>query len=88
MDFAEKDGNTLVIITADHETGGVTIKNGDLTDGTVELKFETLKHTGTLVPIFTYGPFAEKFSGIQENIDIPQEIMKIWSLEERNKGKK
>lgn len=88
LDFAEKDGNTLVIITADHETGGVTIKNGDLTEGTVELKFETLKHTGTLVPIFTYGPFAEKFSGIQENIDIPQEIMKIWSLEECNKGKK
>ncbi|MBS1610086.1 MAG: alkaline phosphatase, partial [Bacteroidetes bacterium] len=27
--FADKDGETLVIVTADHETGGLTLLDGD-----------------------------------------------------------
>lgn len=81
LDYAQKQGNTLVIITADHETGGLTIKDGDLKKGDVEVRFETIKHTGTLVPVFSFGPKAEEFIGIQENIDIPQKIIKMWNLE-------
>ena len=80
LDYAQKQGNTLVIITADHETGGLTIKDGDLKKGDVEVRFETIKHTGTLVPVFSFGPKAEEFIGIQENIDIPQKIIKMWNL--------
>ena len=39
LDFAEKDGNTLVIVTGDHETGGMTITGGDISAGTVEAAF-------------------------------------------------
>ena len=70
LDFAKKDGNTLVIITADHETGGFSIIGGDMKTGQVEGKFTTGNHTGVMIPVFAYGPRAEKFSGIYENTDI------------------
>jgi alkaline phosphatase len=70
LDFAKKDGNTLVIITADHETGGFSIIGGDMKTGQVEGKFTTGNHTGVMIPVFAYGPGADKFSGIYENTDI------------------
>ncbi len=70
LDFAEKDGETLVIITSDHETGGLSVNNGNYETGEVEAKFTTGSHTGIMVPVFTYGPGAERFSGMYDNIDI------------------
>ncbi len=70
LEFAAKDKETLVVITADHETGGFSINGGDLTTGVVEGKFTTGGHTGIMVPVFAYGPKAELFSGIMENTDI------------------
>ncbi len=70
LDFAEKDGNTLVIITADHETGGLALTNGDIKKGMVEMKFITTHHTGVMIPVFAYGPSAIKFAGIYQNTDI------------------
>ena len=77
LDFAEKDGETLVVITADHETGGLTILNGNPSDSTVSVTFNTTGHTGTMVPIYAYGPGADIFTGIMENIDIPKIIKSI-----------
>ena len=74
LDFAERDGETLVVITADHETGGMTILNGSYTDSTVVAQFNTGGHTGTMVPIYSFGPQADKFTGILENTDIPTRI--------------
>ncbi len=70
LKFAAKDGETLVVVTADHETGGFSINGGDLATGVVEGKFTTGSHTGVMVPVFSYGPQAERFSGIIENTDI------------------
>jgi len=67
LDFAEKDKNTLVIITADHETGGYSVTGGDLDSGTVTGSFSTGYHTPVMVPVFAYGPGAEKFTGIYHN---------------------
>ncbi len=69
LDFAEEDGNTLVIITGDHETGGYALLDGDLTANTVEGGFMTIQHTGSLVPVFAYGPGSEEFTGIYENTE-------------------
>ena len=77
MDFAEKDGNTLVIVTADHETGGLTLPNGNITNGESEAIFTTTNHTGVMVPIFAYGPGAENFIGGMENTDIYDKIVQI-----------
>jgi len=70
LKFASKDKETLVVVTADHETGGFSINGGDVSNGVVEGKFTTGGHTGVMVPIFSYGPKAELFSGTMENTDI------------------
>ncbi len=80
LDFAEKDGNTLVIITADHETGGMSINDGNFTDGTIIAGFNTGSHTGVMVPVFAYGPGSEEFSGIHENSDIFYKMMKAFGF--------
>ena len=76
LDFAEKDGNTLVIATADHETGGLTMidPNGRYTETC--FKFSTGSHSPLLVPVFAFGPGSENFSGIMENTDIIKTILK------------
>jgi alkaline phosphatase len=80
LDFAEKNGNTLVIITADHETGGMSINNGNFTNGTVIAGYTTGSHTGVMVPVFAYGPCSEEFSGIYENNDIFYKMMKAFGF--------
>jgi alkaline phosphatase len=69
LKFAEADGETLVIVTADHETGGMAIKQGSEMDS-LTIAFSTDQHTATMVPIFAYGPGAELFSGIFENTEV------------------
>jgi len=67
LDYAKKDGHTLVVVTADHETGGVTIVNGNMKSHTVKLNFSSKGHTAVMVPVFAFGPGAENFSGIFDN---------------------
>lgn len=73
LEFAMKDGNTLVIVTADHETGGLSINEGSKM-GQLVTAFTTKHHTGTLIPVYAYGPGAENFGGIYENTAIYQKI--------------
>lgn len=80
LDFAEQDGNTLVIITADHETGGFSINDGIMKDSVVRGAFTTDYHTCTMVPVFAYGPGAESFAGIYDNTDIFQKILAAYGF--------
>ncbi|HMX39074.1 MAG TPA: alkaline phosphatase [Saprospiraceae bacterium] len=67
--FAEHDGQTLVVVTADHETGGMAIEQGSAMDS-LKVTFSTGYHTAAMVPVFAYGPGAREFSGILDNTDI------------------
>jgi len=78
--FAQTDGNTLVIVTADHETGGMSLTAGNTAQGTVEAKFTTGGHTGVMVPVFAYGPGAEAFSGMYPNTAIYFKMMEALGL--------
>jgi len=82
LDFARIDGQTLVIVTADHETGGVSISGGDMNNHKVTLSFSTTGHTGNMVPVYSYGQGAEKFKGIYENTDIFRKIVEAFGFEE------
>lgn len=82
LDFAERDGNTLVIVTADHETGGLALSGNeeDKTQNKIEPKFTTKNHTGVMVPVYSYGPGSEKLEGIFENtfiFNVMKESLKI-----------
>jgi len=80
IQFAENNTNTLVIVTADHETGGFTLLNGDMKNGSVEGAFSTGGHTGVMVPVFAYGPGAKEFIGIYENTEIFNKIRSLLEL--------
>lgn len=80
LKFAEKNGHTLVIVTADHETGGLSVINGDIKEGMVEGKFNTTGHSSVMVPVFSYGPGAEKFSGVYENTAIFDKMMEAFGF--------
>ena len=72
MDYADANPGTLVIITADHETGGTTIigENKDY-------KYTTGDHTGAMVPVYSYGTGAENFTGIFENTTFKDKILNL-----------
>lgn len=80
LEFAAKDGKTLVIVTADHETGGMSVNGGDISKRIVEAGFSTGDHTATMVPVFAFGPGAETLTGIMENAELSQKIMKLMGL--------
>jgi alkaline phosphatase len=79
LKFAEADGNTLVIVTADHETGGMALEQGNTRDS-LDIVFVSAQHTASLVPVFAYGPGAERFSGIYENTDIYVKMRDLFGL--------
>ncbi|AJH14848.1 alkaline phosphatase [Myroides profundi] len=81
LKFADKDGQTLVIITADHETGGFAIPQGDVKQGIIEGDFISHDHTGTMVPIFAYGPKSGEFRGAYENNEVYHKIIKLLNLD-------
>ncbi len=70
LDWAKEDGETLVIITADHETGGLGLMGSDSSSTTPKLMFHNTHHSGIMVPVFAFGPGEEKFQGVYENTDI------------------
>ncbi|MBK7937597.1 MAG: alkaline phosphatase [Lewinellaceae bacterium] len=75
LEFADMDGETLVIVTGDHECGGLALTEGP---SRREFKpvFATRLHTAALVPVFAYGPMAEVFNGLYDNTEI---YKKMWS---------
>jgi len=77
FDFAKRDGNTLVIVTADHETGSMGILNGNLQTGDLNATFSSKGHTGVPVPVYSFGPGAEKFTGIFDNTEFLPKVLSL-----------
>ena len=80
FDYADRDPNTLVIITADHETGGMSLTGGNFSKGEVDAKYSTGGHTGVMVPVFAYGAGAKEFAGIYQNSDILDKVLKLYGF--------
>ncbi len=80
LDFAQKDKNTLVIITADHETGGLTLPDGNINSKTNKAIFTTKGHSGVAVPVYSYGPGSENFKGFMENSSFKAKIEKLLNI--------
>ena len=86
LNYAEEDGETLVIVTADHETGGFTLgakgTNGyDADYSVIEPTFASTNHSAALVPVFAYGPGAENFAGVYENTEIFHKLVLLLNPE-------
>jgi alkaline phosphatase len=141
LDFAKENPDTLVVVTADHETGGLGLSTGrytmdlemvrnyqkttdwviansqnmeelksnvkeyygfvlseeevayleaannkvqalaEITSARASLGWTTHDHTGALVPVFAFGPGAERFVGIMDNTDLPRKIASLLGVE-------
>lgn len=81
LKFADASGNTLVIVTADHETSGFSIPQGNMSNSTIEGDFTTDDHTGIMVPIFSYGPQSNRFQGVYENTEVFEKIIQTLGFD-------
>ncbi|WP_240755284.1 alkaline phosphatase [Pedobacter sp. SYP-B3415] len=83
--FADTNKETLVIVTADHETGGLSLLDTDPAKGMIRGAFSTNDHTNIMVPVFAYGPGAAAFTGTYPNNEIFHKILKSLSLKPKSK---
>jgi Alkaline phosphatase len=72
LDFAKKDGRTLVVVTADHDTGGLSVVDGTVDGAVLKVTWGGDNHTGEAVPLFAFGPGAGLFGGFKDNTEIPR----------------
>jgi alkaline phosphatase len=80
--FAQKDKNTLVVVTADHETGGLSIPGG-VREKFVLVNFSSKDHTAAMVPILAYGPGSDYFTGILNNTEVGQELIELVQVRQK-----
>jgi alkaline phosphatase len=87
LDFARRDGNTLVIVTADHETGGFGLVKGskwnNIKGGFADTKPDkagSIYHTASWIPVFAFGPGAQEFTGVYENTAIFDKMKKLFGF--------
>ena len=84
LDFAEKDGNTLVIVTADHETGGMSLSAAKVRMQSdyrhINPTFSTGGHSASLIPVYAYGPGSGFFMGIYQNNEIFGKMLRAFRL--------
>ncbi|TCO07079.1 alkaline phosphatase [Natronoflexus pectinivorans] len=80
LEFAAKNGETLVIVTSDHETGGMALHGGDYEKGSVTAGYTSGNHTGSMVPVMAFGPGAEEFIGIYDNTDLFYKMINLFGF--------
>ncbi|WP_430810459.1 MULTISPECIES: alkaline phosphatase [unclassified Carboxylicivirga] len=83
--FAAKDRRTLVVVTADHETGGMTINDGNPAEGYVKSAFTTGHHTAVMVPVFAFGAGAEEFIGTYNNTEVFEKMYQLFKFKQKDK---
>lgn len=79
LSFAQEEAHTLVIVTADHETGGLDAI--ELPGSKVSIKWTSGRHTPQAVPFFAFGTGSELFSNNMDNTEVPETIAKALEIE-------
>ena len=75
INFVSSNKNTLLIITADHETGGLQLMKQK--DDSFIVQWGTGSHTGGPVGVYAYGPGSQNFNGMMDNTDIFYKILEV-----------
>lgn len=82
FDYADTHKGTLVLVTADHETGGITLvpgsKNFTKGESGLGVKYSTTSHTASPVILYAYGASSWKFSGVMDNTDIFKRLKSVF----------
>lgn len=80
--YVDQNPETLLVVTADHETGGTWLTyTGYEVGGSspITMSYSSRGHSGVVVPIFAYGEGAESFAGVMKNTDIPKKIESLMT---------
>ena len=78
-DFAIKNQDTLILLTADHATGGLVLQRPK--GSNVRAQWTTGRHDLSPINIYAYGPGAELFSGVMDNTEIFERILQALDYE-------
>lgn len=78
LEYADRNGETLVLVLSDHETGGLTLLDGNYKAGTIIGNFSTNDHTGIPTLLYAYGPGAQYFRGFAENSSLFDKIVGFY----------
>jgi alkaline phosphatase len=81
LDFARERGDTLVLVTADHDSAGPGVVDGEFAEGVAEVRWLTDGHTANWVPLFALGPGSDRFYGVMDNTEIPRIIGRLLGLD-------
>lgn len=85
MDFADRTPGTLVVVTGDHETGGLAISANEadftLGENGLQYHFPSPSHTATMLPVYLYGTGADRIGGVMDNTELARRIMALLELE-------
>ncbi len=79
IEFARADGQTLVVVTSDHETGGMQLLDRKVA-GTLSVRWADGNHTAQPVPLFAWGPGASRFDGEIDNTAIHDLLVEALGL--------
>ena len=78
MKFADSNGETLVIVTADHECGALVLVDGNNETGSVTGYYLSNDHTPVYPIVLSYGPGAQNFIGRYYQRDIANRIKELY----------
>ena len=85
MDYADSHPGTLVVVVADHETGGLSIPSNKtdftLPESGIGYSFGTTSHTAVMIPVYLYGAGAEWVNGIMENTDLSWKLQQLLRVD-------
>lgn len=76
LEWMQTHPDTLLIVTADHQTGGLSLLGGSKEKGEVTATFSTGNHSGVAVPLYATGAGAAIFGGVQENTELMPKILR------------
>ncbi len=68
--WAEGRDDTLILVTADHETGGLVVVSGNGAGAAPTVTWSTQGHTAVNVAIYAWGNNASLISGTMDNTDL------------------
>ncbi len=74
LQWMKNHPDTLLVVTADHQTGGLSILGGNKEEGSVKGHFCSFNHSGVAVPVYACGTGAGAFAGVQENTELAEKI--------------
>ncbi len=75
--FVDQHPETLLVVLADHETGGLSLLDGDMQGQWALGQFSTNDHTGIAVPCFAYGPGAARFQGVMSLAEVQKRVVEL-----------